>query len=194
MLLTPKHSIQDALSEVKSQLIRAAADHRHKMRFFQISTLSRQPDAVSSRMVVLRKFFPDWRIRFYTDSRTQKVAELRENPKLSTLFWDPSKNIQIRMNASAVIHHQNSISNEEWKTVHGEAQKSYTGTLIPATPISSPEIAHSWPEEPHDNFFTVIDCDPVSIRVLQLHKNEHISLKYDRESASDEWTGNWIAP
>jgi len=194
MLIIPKHTIDEALSDVKDQLTRAAADNHHKMRLFSVSTLDLDTHSISNRMVVLRTFFNDWRVRFYTDFRTRKVLELKQNPQTSLLFWDSSKNIQIRMKTTAIIYHNDDLSKREWTHVQGEARKSYNSRLKPGSPIASPDEAHLWPAELSDEYFTVIDCIPFSLQILQLNRQEHLSLTFTRTDPVHEWEGGWIVP
>ena len=194
MVITPEHTIDDALSEVKNQLTRAASDKNHKMRFFSVSTLDMDTNSISNRMVVLRKFFNDWKVRFYTDFRTQKVLELKQNPQTSLLFWDSAKNIQIRMKATSIIYHNDDVSKQEWTHVQGEAQKSYNSPLKPGSPVTTPDEAYQWTDEFNDEYYTVIDCIPFSLQILQLNRQENLSLKFSRTNPDEKWEGGWIVP
>jgi pyridoxamine 5'-phosphate oxidase len=194
MLITQNHTIENALSDVKNQLSRAAADKHHKFRFFSISTVDNETLSISCRMVVLRDFDSEWTVKFYTDYRTSKVRDLLQNRRATALFWDPSKNLQVRMKCDAVINHQNSVTRGTWKGVKGEAQKSYSALLKPGSPVTSPDIAFQWPDKIDGEHFTVVDCIPTALQILQLNRNEHLALKFIRDGRGDEWKGGWIVP
>ncbi len=183
-----------ALSEAQSVLKRASLDKNHKMRIFSFSTSEPGSGESSARMVVLRKIIDDSTIRFYTDSRSTKISTLRQNPNCSLLFWDPGKNFQIRLKANALIHHQNGIAQDEWKNVQGDSRKSYTTTLPPGEEINRPEDGHNWDLSSGLQHFTVIDCVPFELRLLQLRKEGHLALRFTRCDTSESWSGGWIVP
>ena len=194
MLITPKHTIEDALSEVKKQLFSSVADKNHIMRYFAVSTVDTETNLMSSRMVVMREFESDWTVKFYTDYRTSKVRDLLHNRRSTLLFWDPSKNLQVRIKCDAVVHHQNTVAREAWKLVQGEAQKSYSTLLKPGSPISTPDEAYQWPDKTGSDHFALIECIPVTLQILQLNKLKHLALKFVRIDRDAGWKGGWIVP
>lgn len=195
MLIQQYDSPEQAFKKIHDQLKRAGADARHKFRFFSVATLKESGGLIpQSRMVVLRNFDEDWTFEFYTDKRSSKVAEIKNNPILSALFWDPSKRVQIRIEADAKIHNQDEISAERWKHVQGDAQKAYASVPAPGTLVDAPENAHQWSEKIDDENFVVIRSVPRQIKILQLSGMEHLALDFHRKAATGEWFGGWIAP
>lgn len=195
MLIQQSDSLDQAFTKVHDQLKRAGMDKNHKFRFFSVATVDTSKKTVpQSRMVVLRSFDDDWIFEFYTDHRASKVREIEMNPVISALFWDPSKRVQVRIEADAVIHNQDEVSAHRWKHVQGDAQKAYTSVVSPGSVIDSPEKAHQWPDSFKSNYFTVVVCEAVKIKALQLSGLEHLAFEYGRSSEKDEWKKSWIAP
>ena len=194
MILKPDLTPEKTLSEIRSVLARACLDRNHKMRYFTFCTSAPGTAESACRMVVFRRLIDTWTIRFYTDSRSSKVAELKQNPNCSLLFWNPGNNLQIRMKAEARLHHLNKITSEEWMHIQGSAVKSYSSEVPPGTAIDSPEKAHSRNPEAGPEFFAVVDCTPFEIRALQLNSSDHLALRFIREDAAKTWTGGWIVP
>ncbi|MCC5915074.1 MAG: pyridoxamine 5'-phosphate oxidase family protein [Balneolaceae bacterium] len=194
MIIKKEQSAFEALNESTGWLERAAADKHHKMRQFSFSTVETQLNLPSSRMVILRQILPKLRARFYTDRRSRKVQEIQINPKASLLFWDPSKNLQIRLAAECTIHHGNETANEEWNRVQGSARKDYNTVLAPGSPIENPEDAEEWHDPFSEKEFTVIDALPFRIDLLQIRRKGHLALRFQRENPEDEWEGGWIVP
>ena len=194
MLITPDHSPQQALTDVHDQLKRAAVDTKHNFRFFSVATSGLADQPAQSRMVVLRSFTENWEFEFYTDHRSSKVEEIKKRPVLSALFWDPSKRVQVRIEAGAEIHHQNELAKERWTSVQGGAQKAYNSPVTPGRQINQPDDAHQWPKQMDDSYFAVVSCKASCIKVLQISGMEHLALQYDRKSSGSEWIGTWIAP
>src|SRR6056297_1813496 len=147
MLIKKDHSHDTAFTNVHDQLKRAGVDKNHNFRFFSVATVQASGDSVpQSRMVVLRSFSDDWTFEFYTDHRSSKVEEIKENPIISALFWDPSKRVQVRIEANVSLHNQDDITSARWNDVQGAAQKAYTSTIAPGSEIKTPKDAHEWPE------------------------------------------------
>lgn len=194
MMIKAHYSPKDILDTLKTVLKNASKNRDHNMRIFSVSSYDQAQNRPNSRMVVLRSFYPDWTFRFFTDNRSDKIRELQKCRFASALFWDPAESLQIRIQAKAVIHHNNEISENEWHSVHRDAKKAYTPVLPPGAPITQPAEAHQWPEEYHNNYFTVVDLIPSTIQVLQLNGLDHLSARFQKAGPGNTWTGGWIAP
>lgn len=195
MLIQQNDSLEKAFKDVHDQLKRAGVDAKHKFRFFSVATISKSEKTIpQSRMVVLRSFSDDWTFEFYTDHRSSKVEDIRNNPIISALFWDSSKRVQVRIEADAVIHNRDEVSAHRWKDVQGDAQKAYTSVPAPGTPVNAPEDAHKWPESYRSDFFSVITCSAVKITALQISGMEHLAFTCNRSTSSEIWQKTWITP
>lgn len=195
MLIEPNNSLEKAFTDVHDQLKRAGVDTRHKFRFFTVATIGNTEKTIpQSRMVVLRSFSDDWTFEFYTDHRSSKVEEIKDTPIISAMFWDPPKRVQVRIEANVSLHNQDDVADERWKDVQGDAQKAYTSTLTPGSPIDDPKDAHDWPDSYSSDNFTVAVCSAVRVKALQISGMEHIALESRRERPSGEWQTTWIAP
>jgi len=192
MIINTDFSSDEIKNNIHQAFRSAATDNRHHLRFFSIATYDIVNNAPQSRMVVLRKFLPDWTLRFYTDYRSSKVADIKNHPSVSLLFWNPEERYQIRVQASATVHYQNEISEGEWQHVDDAAKKAYTTILAPGSGISQPnEVRHQKDDTHH---FCVIDTLPFQIKVLQLNREDHLAMSFIRESAAEKWDGSWILP
>ena len=195
MLIQQNHSLDKAFTEVHDQLKRAGVDTRHKFRFFSVATVGHSENRIpKSRMVVLRSFSDDWTFEFYTDHRSSKVKEIEENSIISALFWDPSKRVQVRIEANVSIHNQDELAATRWKDVQGDAQKAYTSLQEPGTPVNAPGDAHEWPDSYSSEYFSVLVCKAAKIKVLQISGMEHLAFRCSKSEATQSWDKNWIAP
>ncbi len=194
MLIESGYSLETVFREVRDQLKRANSDKKHHFRFFSVATSGLAGQPVQSRIVVLRSFSDEWEFEFYTDHRSSKVEQIKNNPMLSALFWDPSKQVQVRMEARAVIHHEDDHANDHWMRVQGDARKAYTSLVVPGNTISAPEEAHQWPEELYDDHFSVIRCESVKILILQISGLEHLAYSFQKNRQTGNWQGSRTAP
>ncbi|MEM6965141.1 MAG: pyridoxamine 5'-phosphate oxidase family protein [Bacteroidota bacterium] len=170
----------------KSELIRSNADRRHPFRFFSLATLGVYPEV---RTVVKRKFAMDWSVLFFTDSRTPKVMQLKNDPKVTALFYHPKKQLQIRLKGLAEI-----ISvGEEFEKYYQQIQQSksikdYTTQAPPGTEISN-EFEVIYGDDIH---FLPIKIIPQKIDILQLNRTQHLRSSY--EINDGEWMASKLVP
>lgn len=192
MIINTDLSPNKVIDNLKIVFQKAAVNTRHELRFFSVATYDRENQTPQSRMVVLRKFLPNWTMRFYTDFRSGKVTQIQKHPFVSFLFWNPKERYQVRVRATATIHYQNKISEKEWVHVDKEARKAYKNALAPGTPISGPDEGQNLKNDNH--YFSVVDAEPILINILQLNRRDHLTMKFVRDSNEEKWKGTWIAP
>ena len=98
----PSHydSLEQTLQSAESILEDAIRNAKNLFHTPVIS--SHSAEGIQTRTVVLRDFIQDSRIiRFHTDLRSPKVAELQTNPEATMQGYDPSIKIQLRL---SLIH------------------------------------------------------------------------------------------
>ncbi|WP_162419480.1 pyridoxamine 5'-phosphate oxidase family protein [Cyclobacterium roseum] len=190
MLFRETDSLATIWDTVRHELHRGARDSKHPFRFVTMATLSaEQPD---SRYVVLRQLDENLCFHIFTDSRSHKVNQLIHNPAVTLLFYHPRKRCQVKVQGTARIHQQDSLSKTHWETVQGDAQKAYQGLIPPGKEVANPGAAHVWMEEKGDAHFTVVVIEASTIECLQLDGLRHLRNRFYKEG--DEWKSNWLAP
>lgn len=195
MLIKAKTEPKQAFSAVINELKKGSSDSRHPYRYLSLASFDPNDQESNIRMLINREVKKDGTITLYTDSRTDKVKELKALQKSALLFWHDHHKVQVTLKSEVAIHHNDEIAEQYWKKdVHGAAQKAYTPTVSPGTSIDNPAEAHSWPDEYTSAYFCVIRCIPYEIDILQLAGKEHLRLKFSRDGEKSEWTGGWIAP
>ena len=76
----------------------------HPFRLLTVATIG-VDDLPNARLVVLRNFVQSTRtLEFHTDVRSPKVAQLRRNPHVCLLFYDPVVRFQLRIAATAQLY------------------------------------------------------------------------------------------
>ncbi|MEZ6122162.1 MAG: pyridoxamine 5'-phosphate oxidase family protein [Planctomycetaceae bacterium] len=92
-------------------------------------------DGLRQRILVLRKVLPATRqLLMHTDLRSAKVQAIRRNPQVTWLFYDHVQQVQLHIQARAVIHHDDAIADELWAS---ETESSLRCYLAPRTPGSA---------------------------------------------------------
>jgi pyridoxamine 5'-phosphate oxidase len=90
------------------------------------------------RTIVLRGVLAvDRQIRFHTDVRSDKVAELKRDPRFSLHAYDPAAKLQIRLEGEAILHIGNVKAREAWIGSRRFSQICYGINPGPGTPIAN---------------------------------------------------------
>ena len=135
----PSHydSLEQTLQSAESILEDAIRNAKNLFHTPVISSHSAK--GIQTRTVVLRDFIKDSRIiRFHTDLRSPKVAELQANPAATMQGYDPSIKIQLRMLGSAEVHHQDAVTEAAWAETREMSKECYSVADAPGLSIDDP--------------------------------------------------------
>ena len=108
---------------------------KHDYHSFVFSTVSKNsPD---SRTVILRDFDEHKpAIWFHSDIRSKKILHLGENENVSSLFYDKSRKVQLRINGIADIEDDIEHNKKIWHSMRPESKLCYMGPYAPSQKIS----------------------------------------------------------
>jgi len=190
MLYTEKESFETILEKVAFELSDGAKEHSHPFHFANFATLGLEYPEV--RTLVIRRFDANLSFYFFTDFRSQKIAELQKNPASRLHFYPPSERMQIRITGKADIPHQNDVSNEFWKGIDGNAKKAYISKISPGDQIDIPDEAFDWVERLADKYFAVVQLVASELDELQLNGAEHLRVSFSKSNGN--WEGKWLVP
>ncbi|WP_213303247.1 pyridoxamine 5'-phosphate oxidase family protein [Paraburkholderia sacchari] len=136
-------------------------------------------------------------LTFYTDVRSEKVAELRRDSRISLVGCDLGAGIQIRLGGVARL----AASLEErlalWNVSRPHSLIVYRAALTPGTTIALPQEAYIASASPTDSMagfesFCVITVDVQKIDYLDLSPDGHKRAQFSR--CSGAWQGDWVVP
>lgn len=196
---------QEALGQVYSAiwalLARGAALSRDPMHCPALATNSAQGCQV--RTVILRGV--DERARTLTcfsDARAAKVDEIRENEHIQWLFYNPRKQIQLRISGSATVHTDDQLADIHWERVKGFSRLNYCTEQAPGTPINEPSsglparLVRRLSHLMHGNVgranFAVMVGRVDTIDWLRLSKTGNIRARFQWEA--DRMDAFWVVP
>ena len=108
---------------------------KHDYHSFVFSTVSKNsPD---SKTVILRDFDEDKpAIWFHSDKRSKKILHLEDNKKVSALFYDKSRKVQLRINGNADIEEDIEHNKKIWDSMRPESKLCYMGPYAPSQKIN----------------------------------------------------------
>ena len=99
----------------------------------------------SLRVVVLRRAERVKRLLVcHSDLRAAKIGQIKENPRVDWLIFDPQERIQSRANGFAAIHSNDAIAGATWREMTVADRINYCSLDAPGAPIAEPNAA--WPE------------------------------------------------
>jgi pyridoxine/pyridoxamine 5'-phosphate oxidase len=190
MLFTHENTPAEIWKTLVHELHRGALDSKHPFRYVNLGTNGK--DYPEVRTIVLRKVDTALNCLVYTDFRSAKVEEILANPLVLIHFYNPKQRVQLRIQAKAIIHHQDSLTPAYWSQVQGDAQKAYNSTNAPGSKIEKPEQAYEWAEEMDSQFFAVLELVPQAIEALQLDGLNHLRINFSKKQ--ENWEGEWLVP
>jgi pyridoxamine 5'-phosphate oxidase len=195
-------SLTEILEQTWTALRCAVADSSDAFRTPALGTIGDQRPCL--RTVVLRRVEPSRRtVACYTDARSAKVREIRACPAVSWLFFCPKRNVQIRTEGPAAIHHLDAVAREAWSRTSLWGRRGYCVEPAPETEMKAPssglpasfvgrapteaESEAGWP-----NFAviaTTIDrFDWLRLDDARGHRRAQFAWSGDR------YTGRWVVP
>lgn len=150
---------------------RANADKRHPFRWVALSTFG--DDYPETRMVVNRGYDSGtYTFTFYTDSRSQKVYEIMENPAVSLFFYSERKKLQVRAKGIATLMNEGERFETARGNVSAQNPDDYNTESPPGDLLFSEVIQRL--DEVH---FTFIEVAIEEWDILQLSREGHSRLK-----------------
>lgn len=107
----------------------------HRKSPMHLGLLATQSESgPQARLVVLREANQsNALLRFHTDIRSPKFAELQHDPRVAWVFYDPSEKVQIRLLGRAEIHTSGAIADEAWVNTVPFSRRCYMATIAPGS-------------------------------------------------------------
>lgn len=75
-------------------------------------------------------------LRFHTDIRSEKYAELQRDARISALFYDAGEKIQLRLSGHASLHVRDEIADQAWALSQAMSRHCYVTEPAPGSAIS----------------------------------------------------------
>lgn len=170
--------------EIWKTLVRATVDKKHPWRVVGFGTSG--PNGPQVRSVILRgASIAERKLMFFTDSRSQKMADIAHDNRVALLFWNPRNNTQLRVCGNAAPEASELIVNSHWERIPDHARKDYATLSAPGTALHT-ALAGIELASARDNF-SVIKVVVEKMELLQLSRDGHV-----RVALSPDATGAWV--
>ncbi|MEO1011819.1 MAG: pyridoxamine 5'-phosphate oxidase family protein [Bacteroidota bacterium] len=175
-------------NEIREELQNGAKDPSHPFHFFTFATigLERTPRL---RTVVLRKVTEELNLIFYTDQRSKKVLHINENNRVSMLFYDQERLLQLKIEGLAKVRSNAGTLKMHWATVPSKNRRDYTKTRAPGSTIAKPEGVEYLKDK---NYFCLVEVEPFKIEYLKIQTPDHLRIRFSR--ADESWKSDFLVP
>jgi len=173
--------------QIKNELINGSSKKGHPFKYFTLSTI--WEGKPRQRTVVLRKVQPHLQLVFYTDKRSAKVEQIRQNPEISALFYHPKKMVQLQVEGLARIQENPEMLKKLWQSIPLGAKKDYTTVLPPGRATERPEELEYLTE---DHYFCMVEIQPTRLEYLKLGRPHHLRAAF--VPSGNEWNGTFLIP
>ena len=174
--------------ELRDELQKSLVQKRHPFRYFTLATLGLEK-MPRLRTVVLRKVSEELMLTFYTDKRSKKITHIKENNRVSLLFYHPKKLLQVKVEGVATIVQETSKLKDSWNGVQPKSRKDYTTVNSPGAEIDNPDNISYLSDENH---FSMVEIIPFKIEYLKLKRPNHLRIRYSK--TEDGWQGEFLVP
>jgi|TARA_R110002072_G_scaffold517_12_gene3193 pyridoxine/pyridoxamine 5'-phosphate oxidase len=188
----------EILQQVQQSLRQACQDHAAALRYATLASRDLQGEADARTLVLRSAGEAAGRLRFFSDSRAPKVAQLRAHPRCTLVFLSPTEGLQYRFTGQAQIHQDTAELTQLWHQLPVSGRFNYLTRLSPGerleqsddsrAPASDPPAADRSDPPSH---FAAIDVVIDSLDWLQLGRTHHHRARFDwRAEAGCE--ASWI--
>lgn len=179
-------------------LLRGKADRRSGFHLIQVATIGAD-GAPRLRSVVLRGVDKAARaLRFHTDMRAPKAAEITADARVAVHAYDTGVKIQIRLTGRATLHAEDETGDAAWAASSPSSRVCYRtpyppGTAITAAGEADPDEAMKKPAdaEAGREAFRAVTVAAETMDILHLAATGHRRAWF---SAAEDWAGRWLAP
>lgn len=174
-----------------------AATSRSPFNFLQLAT-SGLDGAPQLRTIVLRQSDVEkGTLSFVTDIRSPKVAEIRSEPRVALVGFDPQRSLQLRLSGKALLVEDAQARRDMWERLREKTLLLFEAPFAPGTPIDTTGAAIGTAEEelePVDPFsqFVLVMVTLSRVEWLDLSSENHMRFAFDRTDSS--WHGTRLAP
>lgn len=127
--------LEETLAHAWRQLARGVKDRRSPFHTPSVATIGRD-GRPRLRTVVLRGVEPATaRLRFHTDARADKVAELAADPRIALHAYDPQGKFQVRIEGRAIVHGDDALAEQAWRASRMASRVCYATAPAPGSAI-----------------------------------------------------------
>ncbi|MEE9364378.1 MAG: pyridoxamine 5'-phosphate oxidase family protein [Cellulophaga sp.] len=172
-----------SFQEFKTELQKATVEKGHPFKCFTFATVGLERMA-RLRTVVLRTISEELDLTFYTDKRSKKILHIKENNKVSLLFYHPEKQLQLKIDGIATIVSKSEECEKIWKNMPSVLKRDYTTATSPGSTTSNPNDLEYLNAENH---FSMVTVNPFKIEYLKIQQPNPVKIRFSKKENSTNY-------
>ncbi len=192
------------LEEALRMLEEGAKDRKSPLHTPTVATV-REDGTPSQRIMVLREAERDNRmLRFNTDYRASKVADIRDGGPVSILCYHPEAKVQLRLSGRGRIEQDSAACDAAWNQATLYGKRCYLADPAPGSSVAQPTsgldpaVEGRKPEgfevAPARDNFAILLVDIEQIEWLYLAHTGHRRALFSWDATAMQWIGKWLVP
>ncbi|WP_437230710.1 pyridoxamine 5'-phosphate oxidase family protein [Planctomicrobium sp. SH661] len=194
-------ALPELQAAVWRELAFACENMQHGWRLPVLANVFQQ--TVRQRIVVLRHVLEESaEFVVHTDLRSPKFLQLRENPRVSWLFYDPESRVQLTVQGAVTLHTDDDFAQEQWAGSSLTNRIAFLAEKAPGTPADSPSVnvpenirnRIPTPEESaagRENFAVIVSTVE-TFDLLFIRRSGNLRAQFTRNG--DHWIRTWLEP
>lgn len=171
-----------------SMLARGVKDRKSAFHTPSVATMT-DNGSPTIRTVVLRSCAIEEKIlRFHTDTRSGKIAELQKNPLAAMHFYDAGAKIQLRL-AVRLETLSGDAFDDAWSATRPMSRECYQVTQSPGSPIERPDdvLFDAHATQDGEAHFVPVAAHVLRMEWLYLAARGHRRALFDFEDDTQSW-------
>tara|TARA_R110002110_G_scaffold179098_4_gene384453 strand:- start:104 stop:730 length:627 start_codon:yes stop_codon:yes gene_type:complete len=187
------------------QLLREGASDRHSPLHTPAVATVTSAGAPSQRIMVMRGVDQQSRhLRFNSDVRAAKIAQIGQQPGISVLGYHAEAKVQLRLSGRALVRSAGPEVDRAWAQASLYGQRCYLAAPGPGSPVDAPtsgldpalEGVKPTPEQvrPARAHFAIMQVEVDQIEWLYLAHRGHRRALFEWCGEAGRWDGRWLVP
>ena len=195
--------LEETKKEIFSLLFQGVKKRKSNFHNLVLSTMGLDNNP-NSRVVILRNFSPEeLSINIHSDFRADKITEIKKNKKVSLVFYDDNKKIQLRIRGKAKILE---FTKKSWIKLSNWSRRCYLAIDKPGSESKFPtagfpenyknEAPKTEESELGQKNFSVIHVfiDEIEWLFLASQGHRRALYKIERQNSEIKVKGKWLVP
>lgn len=179
------------------QRLEEAATSRSAFNFLQLATIGLD-GAPQVRTIVLRRCNPqEATLSFETDLRSPKVQEIRNDPRVTLVGFDPTASVQLRLSGEAAVVADDRMRRMVWQSLRNRTLVLFDTPYAPGTIIAEDGRDAAIQDTPSMSTsafdrFALVSIVWSRLELLDLSPTSHIRHAF--EQRGDRWVEYHLTP
>lgn len=194
----PRDDLDAIAADLWARLVRGKADRKSPFHTPVVGTADGD-----LRVMVLRQVDAKAHsLRFHTDARSPKVAQIGTDGRVHILFYDAGAKLQLRCSGTGTIAATGPVADAAWSASPATSRRCYLAPIAPSAAAAAP--TSGLPADYEGRFPTLAESEAgrpnFAALVVTLDRIDWLYLAHDGHRralftrSGDQWAAGWLIP